>query len=239
MDAHIPEQRPSSAWTIALLDGFELRKDESPIGLTRDEERLVAFLALSGQRVIRSHAAGCLWIDQSQDRALGNLRSAVWRLRRRAEGLIDANTKYVSLLPEATVDVEELTAASRQVLDGSPELQAGKWFDPDQFVVELLPGWSEEWMIVDRERLRQRCLHTLEVLADIEMARHDYPRAARAALDAVTIDPLRESATRRLVSAFLADGNDVAAVHRFHQYAKLLDAELGLQPSRELANLVA
>jgi hypothetical protein len=44
-------------------------------------KRLLAFVALQGGRADRRHAAGSLWPDGSEDRASGNLRSALWRLR--------------------------------------------------------------------------------------------------------------------------------------------------------------
>jgi DNA-binding SARP family transcriptional activator len=56
-------------------------------------------------------------------------------------------------------------------------------------------------------------------------------------MTAVGIEPLRESAQRVLIEAHLAEGNLVEARRAFMRYRDLVADELGVLPSRELADI--
>ena len=152
----------------------------------------MAFLALQTGRVSRAYVAGTLWLDGSQERAFGNLRSALWRLRCHTTDLVDADTQTLALTSTATIDVTTLIDTADRLC--TPESDWGDTdFDPTPFTQELLPGWYEEWTVVHRERLRQRSLHALEALAERLTTRGRYAAAIQAALAAIDLDPLRES----------------------------------------------
>ena len=101
--------------------------------------------------------------------------------------------------------------------------------------IDLLPGWYDDWALVERERVRQRLLHALEALS-CQLARAGRcAEAVEAAMMAVTAEPLRESAQRVLIQAHLAEGNWVEGRRTFEAYRDVLDRELGVQPDPELA----
>ncbi|WP_435876791.1 AfsR/SARP family transcriptional regulator, partial [Streptomyces achromogenes] len=103
---------------------------------------------------------------------------------------------------------------------------------------ELLPGWDEEWVLLERERLRQLRLHALDALAD-GLTRQGSPALAlEAALASIRIEPLRESAHRAVVAAHLSEGNVIEAVRHYRAYRQLLRDELGLEPSAQLARMI-
>ncbi|MCX2946940.1 AfsR/SARP family transcriptional regulator [Lentzea sp. NEAU-D7] len=62
--------------------------------------------------------------------------------------------------------------------------------------------------------------------------------AGVARLAAVQTDPLRESAHRTLVQLHLADGNPAQALRQYQTYRALLRAELGLEPSPHIHDLM-
>jgi DNA-binding SARP family transcriptional activator len=62
--------------------------------------------------------------------------------------------------------------------------------------------------------------------------------ALDAALHAVAVDPLRESAHRVAVEVHLAEGNVPEAQHQYQACRQLLLGELGLNPTTEFADLV-
>ena len=105
-------------------------------------------------------------------------------------------------------------------------------------MMDLLPGWYDDWVIIERERIRQRLLHALEALSRrlVEVGR--YAEAVDTAISVVSADPLRESANRVLIEAHLAEGNLVEARRAYQRYRDTIGRELGVEPGEQLASLV-
>jgi DNA-binding SARP family transcriptional activator len=96
---------------------------------------------------------------------------------------------------------------------------------------ELLPGWHDDWVECERERLRQLRLHALEAASNRMLRLGQFSLALDAALEAVRSEPLRETAHRAVVEVHLAEGNAAEAVTAFRRYRSLLRDHLGLEPS--------
>ena len=103
---------------------------------------------------------------------------------------------------------------------------------------ELLPGWYDEWVLLERERLCQLRMHALEAWAGKLAAAGRYGEAIQAACAAVGVEPLRESAHRALVRVHLAEGNVAEAVRAYESFRALLAAELGVEPTAQMDALV-
>jgi DNA-binding SARP family transcriptional activator len=86
--------------------------------------------------------------------------------------------------------------------------------------------------------VRQRVLHGLEALAQLLTEEGRYADAIEAAMRAVSDEPLRESAQRALLSAYLAQGNLGEAQSAYAAFATLLRRELGVEPSRQITHLL-
>ena len=230
-----PEQR--SQVRLRLLNGFGLTCGGNSVPLAVSAQRLVAFLALSERPLPRVYVAGILWIDASDKRANGSLRSALWRVRLRNIELVEAAADYLSLNPLVVVDVRELAAQARRLLDPSCSC-AESDFDESPFRGELLPGWYDDWVLIERERERQIRLHALEVLCERLTTIGRFGKAISAGLAAVNAEPLRESAHRAVIKAHLAEGNAAEALRQYRCYAQLLQAELQLEPSSYMKQLL-
>ncbi|HZK50066.1 MAG TPA: BTAD domain-containing putative transcriptional regulator [Actinomycetota bacterium] len=222
---------------LDLLGGFKLVCDDRAIDLPTSAQRLLAFLALRDRPLLRTNVAGVLWNETTDEKSCASLRSSLWRLRRSGFDLVEARRSDLRLSPQVRVDV-------RQVIDMTHELlsqRSGARFldlDEDELGGDLLPDWYDDWVLVERERLRQLRLHALEALAirRLEAGRHG--EAAGAALSAVSIEPLRESAQRVLIRVHLAEGNVGEAVRQYRSYKELLLEDLGLAPSEQLESLM-
>jgi DNA-binding SARP family transcriptional activator len=103
---------------------------------------------------------------------------------------------------------------------------------------ELLPDWYDDWVLPRAEDWRQLRVHALEALAGYLTVAGRWGEAAAAAGAAVRADPLRQSAHAALIQVYLAEGNQSEAVHGFARYRSLLRAELGLEPTPRLHQLV-
>ncbi|MGY1650306.1 AfsR/SARP family transcriptional regulator [Geodermatophilus sp. SYSU D01119] len=225
---------------VTLLDGFTLRiGDDSrpPVrDLPRAIQRLVAHLALS-RCPHRDVVAGALWPDVPEGHAHGSLRSALWRLRRLAPGMVEVSGDALALGAGVRVDVRDLETWAARVL--GPRVPGGDLALPGEALRgEFLPGWHEEWVSLERERLRQLRVHALEALAD-ELLRTGRPgEAVEAARVAVHGEPLRESGHRVVVRAHLAVGDVVGARRAYESFRRALADTLGIAPSPSMTALL-
>jgi DNA-binding SARP family transcriptional activator len=222
---------------LNLIDGFELRCDGETVRLPLGSQRLVAYLAMHGRPLLRIHVAGKLWSDTSESRSCANLRSALWRIRGPSSAAIEATPSHLGIGRRVTVDVREVIALARGLLE-SPEHAEATELDPSQLEGDLLPDWYDDWLTIERERLRQLRVHALEGLAERALAVGRFATAIDSCLVAIAADPLRESAHRVLIKAYVAEGNSGAGVRQYHDYCRRA-GELGLEPSPQIRELVA
>jgi DNA-binding SARP family transcriptional activator len=226
---------------VTLLDGFSLRPgwgrpDSLAADLPRGAQRLVAHLCLSG-RPARAAVAGHLWPEVAEERALGSLRSALWRLHKVAPGLVHVSGGSLSLAAGVRVDVRELGDWAERVRN--PHAGIDDVTVPRAVLRgDLLPGWYDDWVLLERERLRQLRLHTLESLALRLVATGRLTDALDAAYEALRAEPLRESAHRTVIRVHLAEGNLVEAVCARDRFRRMLWDELGVHPSELMTRLL-
>jgi len=204
-------------------------------------QQVLAFLAIRRGSVRREFLARSLWPDMPEQRLHAYLRSALWRLRKACPGVVEASTNEVRLAGHVAVDVWHSLSISRQLIDRSTHMQAEQLGQALHVNLhdDLLPGWlEEEWISVERERFRQLRLHSLEMLSERLTSAGWHGAAVDAGMAAVAADPLRESARRVLIEAFLAEGNYHLALAEFHAYRRLLRGEFRCEPSPELLQVV-
>lgn len=222
---------------LTLFGCWRLMRDGQEVEVPWRSQRLITLLALRGRQP-RPHLAGVLWPDVPEERAQASLRSALSRLRRHAPGLIRHDHGELQLADGVTVDVVEFHGLARQVLSRDARAAAASAYQPTVTGGELLPGWYDDWVIVERERVHQLRLHVLEALASHLVESGAYAQALEAALTAVGIDPLRESAQRTLIEVHLAEGNTAEAVRQYDRFRSILHAELDVEPTHRMTALI-
>lgn len=232
-DAQEAEPRPR----LTLLGGFEFSRGRRAIALPAPAQRLVAFLALSGQPLSRAHIAGNLWLDATQERALANLRSAVWRARSCDSALLETSSGHLRLGERVRVDVHDRAERAHRLID-EPSACGGGDLAPVDLTGQLLPDWIDEWVLLERERLRQLFLHGLEELSRRFSGLGRHAHAVEAGTAVVAQEPLRESAHRVLIEAHLAEGNRNEALRQYRTYCRIMRDELDVGPSKRLTDLL-
>lgn len=225
----------SRAVRIALLGAFVLVVGGQTATMPHTGQRLLAFLALQRRPVSRNHVAGSLWPETSEAHAAASLRSTLWRLGRR--DLIETADGQLRLAPHVTVDLYEGLDLASAILDPASGPPTGP-VDLGLLTEDLLPDWSDDWVLFPRERLRQLRLHALEGLCGQLAARGRYAQAVEAGLAAVEADPLRESAHRALIGAHLAEGNVGEAIRQYRSLERLLRQELDVEPTETFPELL-
>jgi DNA-binding SARP family transcriptional activator len=222
----------ASGSSLHLLGGFRLMRGPHIVPVRHSAARLIARLAIKGPHP-RADIAPHLWPDSPAEVALGDLRTVLTRARAEVAGLIIEEGRALRL---ATPECDVLTVR-KWAVDVLNEVDSGTY--PRGLGEELLPTWEDAWLIEEREELRLLQLHALDALGQRLLASGLLSRAARAAMAAVRIDPLRESANRLLIEIHLRQGNELDAVKRFRRYEALLRSEVGLIPGPAVRTLIA
>lgn len=228
----------SAAVRLELLSGFSLHIDGQAVSLAMGAQRLVALLALQARPLLREHIAGILWPESSTGHAGASLRSALWRVHRLGSGRVVWTTRsHVGLDPLVTVDVYAMLGQAHRLLE-APEAIHADDLDYRSLTKDLLPDWYEDWVVVERDRIRQLRLHALEALCRRLTMLGMFGTAVQAGMAAVTAEPLRETAHRILIEAYIAEGNVAAAIRQYAAFRHLLFEELGVDPSPAMAALI-
>lgn len=224
--AHVREN-----YRLALLGCPSLRRGDVTIPLTPSWQRLLGLIALTGTSS-RPRLCGTLWPDSTERRAQGDLRTCLWRLNRACPGLLSTSGPRVGLQQSVICDVHHIERIARTVLRGeagcvAPDVLRAALLDSRQ----LMPGSTDMWVLVERERLRQLRLHALEAWSSHLLDSDTPALALEAAHAAVECEPLRESAHRAVLQALLAAGGKDEARAHFTAIVTRLRQDLGVGPS--------
>jgi DNA-binding SARP family transcriptional activator len=235
---------------IQLLGGFRLVHGDEPVTSidTPRLQSLLAYLLLHRDAPQSRHRLAFLfWPDSPEAQALTNLRNLLYRLR---HGLpdadrflhVDRNTLQWRSGAPFDLDIDRFEQALRQAdkalsggrngagpdraLAGVPLEQAVAHYGGD-----LLPSCYDDWIVSERERLRQAFGRALDRLARLLEDQQEYRAAIRYAEQLVRHDPLWEASYRRLMRLRALIGDRAGALRTYHKYTTVLERELGVEPS--------
>ena len=226
---------------LSLLGGFVFSVGgDALLGISGGSQRLLAFLAVRDRTTTRTHVAGTLWPESTDEQAGASLRSAVSRLGGPARAAVRVTAADLGLAEGVAVDVHHSQLLARRLID-----RDGARADADISAAsvsalseDLLPGWYDDWAVIAAEDWRQLRMHALEAVAARLTEADRLAEAATAALAAVRAEPLRESARAALIRVQMAEGNRSAAHGEFERYRVLLRAEIGVEPTTRLSRLL-
>lgn len=208
--------------------------------LAPEAQRLLGFMALQDRPVSRATVAWTLWPEASEMHAYASLRSALARLSPAAHDALVVTGTTLALASHIRLDLRDARALARAILDGRADAIAPRGVTPALRVLsaECLPGWYEDWAVIESEEWRQLRLHALDALTAQLTDRGRFADAMAAALASVRAEPLRESACAALIRVHLAEGNQSEAIRTFSAFAALMAGELGIEPTPALFALV-
>ena len=229
---------------LALLGGFQGRLGAAaPLRLpTRKTKALLAFLALPpGRSHPREKLASLLWGGMPEPQARQGLRQSLFALRK-AVGvppralLVDGET--VALNPSAVdVDVAEF---ERQVAEGTPAaldraavLYRGEFLEG----LALQEAPFEEWLLTERERLRELALEALAKLLHHQRTTGATEAGLQTALRLLALDPLQEPVHRAVMRLYVQLGRRASALRQYQLCIGVLQRELSVEPERTTKQL--
>lgn len=237
---------------IQLLGTFQLRAGTVPVK-TLHAPRLQALLAfLSLHRDVpqpRRHIAYSLWPASTEVQALTNLRNLVHQLRHllpQADVYLASDGPTLQWRTDLPfhLDVAEFERAlirgGRLAEQGLPvESRAALEAAIAMYAGDLLPSCYDEWILPERERLRQRFLTALEQLVALLEAQRDYAAALPYMQRLAQAEPLHEAAYLQLMRLHALMGNRAAALQTYQMCAATLRRELAVEPAQPLRDAAA
>ena len=224
-----------SYFQLSLFQSWQLLYEGTEIHVATRQQRLISAVALIGSRH-RRYYSGLLWPDSPERLAAESLRASIHVLSRQVPGLLISDGPALALSNDTHVDynylLDQLNACE---LENS--VPCCNDCLPHLLKAELLPGWYEDWVVLEQERLRNVRLRSLLSHARVWLAYGDCERAVEAAEIALELEPLYESCIDLLMRAEAKLGNRARALRTFETFKKNLAFELGVGPSDALLSL--
>ena len=215
---------------VRLLGGVDLRlgDDRVPALDSARAESLLAYLLLhrDGPQQ-RQHLAFTLWPDSTESQARTNLRHVLHTLRRAlpdADRFIDVGSRTLQWRREAPLWLD-VAAFEQAIAEGRLEEAFGAYGG------NLVEGSYDEWLLEERERLRELHLGALEQRARQLEEQGEWAAAIGYAERLLRQDPLREETCRLLMRLYDAAGDRARALRTYHVCEATLRRELGIEPS--------
>ncbi len=216
------------------LGQFTIKLDGELIDLpSRFSQSLLAYLlSHHGQPLRREQLAGIFWPHVPESNARSSLRHALWQLRRALEPKGEARylvTDDLSIQfkfqPGDWCDAVVLSSPGSSL----DELQ----HQTAAYGGEFLPGFYEEWVILERENLRMVFERKMQRLLDEFANLGNWPAVQTQAERLLLHNPTIERAYSLLILALVAMGDRAGAAVVYQRCRNTLEQELGLPPSEQ------
>jgi predicted ATPase/DNA-binding SARP family transcriptional activator len=217
---------------IRLLGKFEIQLDDQPVEISsRPARLLLAYLVLTkGVQHPREKLAGVMWPDSSEANARKNLRQALWHLRKAigdSHLLADASSLGFNLDSDHWLDISQLEDTADQNLEAEVSVYAG----------ELLPGFYEDWILLERDRLAAAFERKMQLLMDQLVREQRWVESIEWAERWIAQGQVPEPAYRALLIAHAAMGDVPKVEAVFRRCVDALRHQIGVEPSKETQDL--
>jgi predicted ATPase/DNA-binding SARP family transcriptional activator len=236
---------------IELFDGIRLRCGERVVTRfgTRKTAALLAYLAYFRDREHpREVLIEMLWPESDPEAGRKSLGVALTALRRELEpeaadrGRVLRTDRFaVQLDPGAvTTDAAEFQAAAAAAERAGSDGERLRLLRTAAAVYsgQLLPGFYDEWVVREQERLASIADRALTRLARLLEQGGDLRGAIEQTRRRVELNPLREEAHRELIRLHAAADQLPLALRQFGELERILREELDTAPSAATRALV-
>ena len=223
---------------ITLMGEMRIRHGTEPVEppANRKARGLLAYLVRKPGQHAREALADLLWPAVPAERGRRSLRVALSAVREALPDRVRADRRFVAFEPQPadTVDVEQLLQLGQIAdLPAAEKLTRARERWRGVFLQGLEGIESEpflEWLLLEREHIRQETLTLLHRLVD-QLGQEGDADAARTALRMVLrLNPYEERAHRRLMENLARSGDLTRALAQFAACRELLTRELEVEP---------
>ena len=224
---------------VRLLGTFEIKHGGTAITIaSRPAQSLFAYLILNaGKSYRREKLAGMLWPESLEETARDNLRHALWRVRK---GLVAAASAEILHADDLNIRFNEsadyrLDVAQLENLHAEApanELIAAL----SEYQGELLPGFYEEWVVLEREHIYSVFEHNMARLMALLQEEGRWLDILDWGERWIRLGQKPEPAYRALMSAHAAKGDMYKVTATYERCREALN-EFGIAPSEQTLTL--
>ena len=211
------------------------------------QELLCYLLLHRGHPQPREMLADILWSDAPGFQSKKHLRQLLWQLNAAlhaysaatADRLVLVEPTWVHVNPRADLWIDvatfELACNNTRGVDGRAldACQAQALREAAELFRrgDLLEGGYQDWCLLERERLHDMYLASLDKLMDYFEAHGDYETALLHGIQILQYEPARESTHRRLMRLHFLAGDRTAALQQYERCVETLLRELAVKPA--------
>ena len=237
----LPIEDPNEArLQIKLLGTPQIRVDGKLLTRLKSvkAQALLFYLAVTRRIHTRHVLASLLWGDLPESAARANLSKALGLLRKHIGDLLTIERNAISLANQRVcwVDVVEFDVTYQEVaksgnynrLQEVVELYRGDFLEG--FYVRKAPDY-EKWWLIERARLREQYLNSLQSLANHRAKDGDLRSAIELSRRFLDLEPWREEVHQRLMLLLAQNGQRSAALVQYETCRRILAEELDTVPS--------
>jgi predicted ATPase/DNA-binding SARP family transcriptional activator len=218
---------------VHLLGEFKVSLDNQPIEISSQPmQSLLAYLILNaGTTYRRETLAGLLWPESDEKNARHNLRQTLWRLGKTIGKEYFLTDKVsVGFNPQAEYRLDVAVLQDKAAEGGTTDRLV---HSVSVYTDVLLPGFYEDWVLLEQERLQAIYEDRMQMLLDQLIHEERWRETREWAESWLAQGHAPEGAYRALMVAHagLGDQSGVNAVYQ--RCVEALKEEIGVEPSPE------
>ena len=230
---------------VKLLGQFDARRDGVPLAIpSRAAQSLLACLLLTaGTAHRREKLAGLFWPNTLEESARHNLRHELWRVRKaietgqpgeRVESYLLADEFSIAFNANAEywLDVAVLERARAEGAAASDLMKALALYRG-----ELLPGFYDEWVVLERERLHAIFEQIMARLIECLVEEQHWKETLEWSERWIALGQTPEPAYRALMIAHSAMGDKSKVASAYQRCVESFRKDLGVEPSEQTRTL--
>lgn len=228
---------------VRLLGQFDVRMDGKKIAIpTRAGQSLFAYLILNaGAPQRREKLAGTFWPETSDENARRNLRQELWRARKALSAHSPSEEEYlvaeeISITFDSNADYW-LDVAQFERTDANQNSASEQMQQLSLYRGGLLPGFYDDWVVLERERLQALYEQRLQQLLEHLIAAQLWTAVLEWSEKWIALGQTPEPAFRALMLAYGARGDTAKLVSTFERCREALAKEVGVDPSDQTREL--
>jgi non-specific serine/threonine protein kinase len=220
---------------VSLIGKFEVKYDDKPVTVSsRAAQSLFAYLILNaGTAHRREKLAGVIWPDIAEEKARAYLRHELWRIRK----ALPSKSKVDYLFAD---DMNiSFNSSAKHWLDVTTLKNLGEAASIEELIAalstyqgELLPGFYEDWIVLEREHLQALYEQKMARLLELLQSETRWPEILDWAERWISFGQSPEAAYRYLMIAYDALGDRAKVASTYGRCMQAL-RELDLEPSEQ------